>query len=129
LITEVIDDTTNLAEIAMNHPEKFQNIQWRDAVIVDLAQVIAKLHQNRFCHNDLHWRNILIQENESSRGHKIYLIDCPSGKHLFWPFLNYRKLKDLASLDKLAPNYLTQTQCLRFFLEYRQINYQIRIKQ
>jgi tRNA A-37 threonylcarbamoyl transferase component Bud32 len=121
LVTEGLDDVTDLAEISRNYPEKFQSTQWRNAVITDLAQVIAKLHQNRFCHNDLHWRNVLIQENEVNNVPKIYLIDCPSGKHLFWPFLYYRKLKDLASLDKLAPNYLSRTQRLRFYLEYRQI--------
>lgn len=122
LITKGIDDVTDLAAIAKNHPEKFHNARWRNAVIVDLAQVIAKLHQNYFCHNDLHWRNVLIQEKEANTEPKIYLIDCPSGKHLFWPFLYYRKLKDLASLDKLAPNYLSQTQRLRFYLKYRQIS-------
>ena len=122
LITEGIDDVIDLAAIAKDHPEKFQNSHWRNAVIVDLAQVIAKLHQHHFCHNDLHWRNVLIQQNGVKKEPKIYLIDCPSGKHLFWPFLYYRKLKDLASLDKLAPHYLSRTQRLRFYLEYRQIS-------
>ena len=121
LITEGIENVTELAAIAEQNPDKFQNNNWCDSVISQLANVVAKLHQNRFCHNDLHWRNILIQESEVNGEPKVYLIDCPSGKHLFWPFLSYRKLKDLASLDKLAPNYLTRTQRLRFFLEYRQI--------
>lgn len=122
LITEGIENVTELAAIAENNPDKFQNNNWRTPVVSQLAKVVAKLHQNRFCHNDLHWRNILIQENEGNGIPKVYLIDCPSGKHLFWPFLSYRKLKDLASLDKLAPNYLTRTQRLRFFLEYRQVS-------
>ena len=50
------------------------------------------------------------------------MIDCPSGKKLTWPFLNYRKLKDLANLDKLAPTYLSRTQRLSFYLAYRGIN-------
>ncbi|NQZ54638.1 MAG: heptose kinase [Piscirickettsiaceae bacterium] len=121
LITEGVENVTELVEIANGNPEKFQQARWRNAIISQLAQIITTLHKNRFCHNDLHWRNILIQQNEQNAEPKIYLIDCPSGKRLWWPFLYYRKLKDLASLDKLAPIYLTRTQRLKFYLEYRQI--------
>lgn len=121
LITEGIENVTELVKIAKGNPEKFQEIRWRNTIISQLAHIVATLHQNRFCHNDLHWRNILIQQKEQNAEPKIYLIDCPSGKRLWWPFLYYRKLKDLASLDKLAPIYLTRTQRLKFYLEYRQI--------
>jgi tRNA A-37 threonylcarbamoyl transferase component Bud32 len=119
LITEGVEDVNDLASIADNKPEKFQDKQWRNAMLSDLAEVIEKLHNNRFCHNDLHWRNILIQQKKGKDQLRICLIDCPSGKRLFWPLLNYRRLKDLAALDKVAFNYLSQTQRLRFFMEYR----------
>lgn len=122
LITEGIDDVTDLDVIGQQDPQKFQNATWCDALILRLANVVRTLHQNHFCHNDLHWRNILVQEGRGNSGPKIYLIDCPSGKRLFWPFLHYRKLKDLASLDKFAPSYLSRTQRLRFFLAYRQVS-------
>jgi tRNA A-37 threonylcarbamoyl transferase component Bud32 len=121
LITEGIENVTELVVIAKEEPKRFQDSQWRNAIISQLADIVATLHKNQFCHNDLHWRNILIKQNEQKDGPKIYLIDCPSGKRLWWPFLYYRKLKDLASLDKLAPLYLTRTQRLKFYLEYRQI--------
>lgn len=122
LITEGIGDVTDLAVIAKNTPEKFENTMWRNTVISQLANIVAKLHYEWFCHNDLHWRNILIQETAEDSIPKIFLIDCPSGKQLFWPLLHRRQLKDLVSLDKLAPNYLTRTQRLRFFMEYRNIS-------
>jgi tRNA A-37 threonylcarbamoyl transferase component Bud32 len=122
LITEGVNDTQELAEIAKKTPEKFAEKHWRDAIIAQLADITAQLHHARFCHNDLHWRNILVQQTSTNHEAKIFLIDCPSGKKLTWPFLNYRKLKDLANLDKLAPTYLSRTQRLAFFLAYRDIN-------
>jgi len=122
LITEGIEAVTDLAMIARDEPNKFNDAQWCNSVILDLASVVRVLHQNRFCHNDLHWRNILIQQYQDSDAPKVYLIDCPSGKFFIWPLLQYRILKDLASLDKFAPEYLSKTQRLRFFLEYRQVS-------
>jgi tRNA A-37 threonylcarbamoyl transferase component Bud32 len=122
LITEGVNNTKELAEIAKNTPEKFADKHWRDAVVFQLADITAQLHHARFCHNDLHWRNILVQQAPTSHEAKIFLIDCPSGQKLTWPFLHYRKLKDLANLDKLAPKYLRRTQRLAFFLVYRGIN-------
>jgi len=121
LITEGIDDVKDLATIISSEPEKFNDANWRNYIISDLARVVRTLHQYQFCHNDLHWRNILIQQQDDNVKPSVYLIDCPSGKRLFWPLVYFRKLKDLASLDKLAAKYLTQTQRLKFYLEYRQI--------
>jgi tRNA A-37 threonylcarbamoyl transferase component Bud32 len=121
LITEGVRDTQELVEIAKNTPEKFADKQWRDSVIIQIAVITAQLHHARFCHNDLHWRNILVQQRRTSVEPKIFLIDCPSGKKFFGPLLSYRKLKDLANLDKLAAIYLTRSQRLRFFFEYRGI--------
>jgi tRNA A-37 threonylcarbamoyl transferase component Bud32 len=121
LITEGVSDAQELVEIAKNTPDKFAEKQWRDAIIAQLSAITAQLHHARFCHNDLHWRNILVQQSETSVEPKIFLIDCPSGKKLFGPLLSYRKLKDLANLDKLAAIYLSRSQRLRFFFEYRGI--------
>lgn len=55
------------------------------------------MHDNRFTHNDLKWRNLLIDDDD-----KLFLIDCPNGD--FWRgfWLKYRITKDLACLDKVA---------------------------
>jgi len=37
LITEGIDDVTDLTVTAKHQPEKFQDAHWRNAVIVNLA--------------------------------------------------------------------------------------------
>lgn len=121
LITKGIDNVRDLLDIANNHAHKFQDKDWRNTIITQIASITNTLHQHRFCHNDLHWRNILIQQSEHNCEPKVYLIDCPLGKRWWWPLLYYRKLKDLASLDKLAPRYLTRTQRLKFYLQYSKI--------
>jgi len=46
---------------------------------------------------------------------KLWLIDCPGGSFWWGPFLEHRKIKDLACLDKLAKLHLSRTQRLRFY--------------
>lgn len=61
------------------------------------------------------WRNLLVDDRT-----RLFLIDCPNGD--FWRgfWLRYRFTKDLACLDKVAKHYLSQTQRLRFYLQYCQ---------
>ena len=75
------------------------------------------MHGAGFAHNDLKWRNLLVTHGERPQ---VYLIDCPSGSYWWGVFLNYRIIKDLACLDKVAKYVLTRTQRLRFYLEYVQ---------
>lgn len=121
LITEGVPNTRDLAHIAEHDARKFKNPHWRESLISQSASIMRFFHQHSFCHNDLHWRNLLVQEPGTDSALQLYLIDCPSGRHLFWPLLHYKKLKDLANIDKYAPEYLSQTQRLRFFMTYRQI--------
>lgn len=121
LITQGIDNVTDLSVLAEKHREKFIKPVWRNQLIEQLAQILKTLHSHHFCHNDMHWRNVLIQENRNSTEIKAYLIDCPSGRRQLWPFLNYKILKDLANIDKFAPQHLSRTQRLKFFYLYRGI--------
>ncbi len=117
LITKGIVNCRELSAIAGNAPDNFRQTYWRNEILYQIADIVAALHRKRFCHNDLHWRNILVEQYVDGKP-TVYLIDCPSGKKLIWPLLGYRKCKDLASLDKLAPSYLSRTQRLRFLLRY-----------
>jgi len=121
LITKGIDDVTDLSVLAEKHGENFKNPIWRNQLIEQLAHMLKTLHSHSFCHNDMHWRNVLIQENINRTEIRAYLIDCPSGRRQFWPFLNYKKLKDLANIDKFAPQHLSRTQRLKFFYLYQGI--------
>ena len=117
IVTAEIPKTQDLAALAKEKPNLFKNRQWVNNVSQQLAAITRGLHQHSFTHNDLKWRNILVDQSD-----KVFIIDCPNG--LFWipPFLQYRIIKDLACLDKVAKYHLTRTQRLRFYLQYSQKN-------
>src|SRR5690554_8206835 len=73
------------------------------------------MHRHGFAHNDLKWRNVLVEQGP---GADIHLIDCPGGTFWWGPFLQRRIIKDLACLDKVAKYQLSRTQRLRFYLYY-----------
>lgn len=117
LITKGIDHTRDLATIAMTTPDFFADTARLKLLLSRTASILKALHHHYFCHNDLHWRNLLVRVND--HGLDVYLIDCPSGHFLWSPFFKYKRIKDLANLDKLAPDFFSRTQRLRFFLTYR----------
>ena len=118
MITLALVDTADLASIAHKTPRLLQNKRWARQVIKQVADITRRLHDYRFCHNDLKWRNILVTLDEENP--QAYLIDCPVGQR--WPslLLPRRIIKDLACLDKVAKYQLSQTQRLFFFKEYTQ---------
>lgn len=115
IVTAAIPKTQDLASIATDKPDLLRNRQWINNVSQQLADITRRLHQHSFAHNDLKWRNILVDQSG-----KVFIIDCPNG--LLWipPFLQHRIIKDLACLDKMAKYYLSRTQRLRFYLQYAQ---------
>ena len=115
VITAGLPETDDLAQMAKRNDPRLKNRQWVNTVSGQLAQIARILHLHRFAHGDFKWRNILVTRTDPPQ---VYLIDCPGGR--FWspPFLQYRKNKDIACLDKVAKNVLTRTQRLRFYLDY-----------
>ena len=114
LITAELADTEDLAALARNHDPRLQQRDWLDKVSRQLAEVTRLMHQHGFAHNDLKWRNLLVDQ-----GGDLYLIDCPTGSFWWGPLLDYRIIKDLACLDKVAKYHLPRTRRLRFYLQYR----------
>lgn len=115
VITEELPNTTDLAELARRGDERLRNPRWVDHVSRQLARAARLMHSQGFAHNDLKWRNILVDDAPLGN---IHLIDCPAGT--FWrrPFLERRRIKDLACLDKVAKYHLSRSQRLRFYLYY-----------
>jgi RIO-like serine/threonine protein kinase len=116
LVTLAVENTVDLATAVRKNHHLIQNGRWVRKVITQVAHIARKLHDYRFCHNDLKWRNILVtQDAENPR---VYLIDCPAGQR--WPtfLLPRRIVKDLACLDKVGKYQLSQTQRLLFFKKY-----------
>lgn len=118
MITEEIRCTQDLADLAYQNDPRLKDREWVDNVSQQIADITRTLHEHRFTHNDLKWRNILVTDQTPPQ---VFLIDCPAGMVWFEPFLSYRKVKDLACLDKVAKQVLSRTQRLRFYLRYRQL--------
>lgn len=115
LITLGIPDTRDLATLARSEHALLNNAAWRRSVIRQVAKATRIMHNHGFAHNDLKWRNILV---DAEMPPHIYLIDCPAGSKWPGPLLSYRIIKDLACLDKLGKYHLRKTDRLRFYLDY-----------
>ena len=115
MITRELPNTEDLSALADRRDPKLADRAWVDSLSRQLAGYTRTMHDNRFTHNDLKWRNLLVDDQA-----RLFLIDCPNGDfwHGFW--LKYRITKDLACLDKVAKYHLSATQRLRFYLQYRQ---------
>ncbi|WP_339486947.1 lipopolysaccharide kinase InaA family protein [Pseudomonas sp. EL_65y_Pfl2_R95] len=113
LITQELPDTQDLAAMAIDHDPRLQRAQWVTQVSEQIAAMTRCLHDNNFTHNDLKWRNLLVDGQA-----QVFLIDCPTGSFWWGVFLQYRIIKDLACLDKVAKYTLSRTQRLRFYLQY-----------
>jgi tRNA A-37 threonylcarbamoyl transferase component Bud32 len=114
LITRELVGAEDLASLAQRGDPRFSDGQWLQRLSRQIATYTRTLHEHRFAHNDLKWRNILVDQAD-----KVWCIDCPLGGYWFGALLAYRQTKDLACLDKLARHHLSATQRLRFYRLYR----------
>lgn len=114
LITRELLGTEDLAQLAQRSDPRLLDRHWVERVSQQLALATRTLHERHFTHNDLKWRNLLVDACG-----ELFLIDCPTGSFWWGPLLRYRIIKDLACLDKVAKYKLTRSQRLRFYLQYR----------
>jgi hypothetical protein len=82
-----------------------------------IAEDVAKMHRAGFIDGDLHFRNILIRVSDPM---EWFFLDHPRAK---WRSVGSRLhshgiVKDLACLDKHAPQFFSKPMRLRFFLAY-----------
>ncbi len=115
LITEELRATRDLASLARQDDSRLSDGAWVRHVARQVAWATRMMHDQGFTHNDLKWRNILVDERALA---KVYFIDCPAGTFWRGPMLQYRITKDLACLDKLAKQKLSRAQRLRFYKTY-----------
>lgn len=114
MISLEIPNTVDLATLAHNQDARLQNRTWLAPVADQLARYTRKLHEHNFMHNDLKWRNILVDDHG-----QVFFIDCPAGRFWSRPFLWYRIVKDLACVDKVAKYCVPRSTRLRFYLKYK----------
>ncbi|WOD12203.1 lipopolysaccharide kinase InaA family protein [Pseudomonas sp. NyZ704] len=115
LVTQDLANTSDLAHIAKSADSRFRDRVWVNHVSRQVAHATRMMHDQNFAHNDLKWRNILVDHKPYP---DVFMIDCPSGSFWWGPVLEYRVIKDLACLDKLGSRVLTRSQRLRFYHDY-----------
>ena len=113
LITREVRGTSDLAALADSGHSLLGDRQWRLQIIGRLSEPVQNMHVHGFVHNDLKWRNILVDLTVNPT---VYLIDCPLGRKMPGPFLTRGIIKDLACLDKIARQQLSKMERLRFYL-------------
>jgi tRNA A-37 threonylcarbamoyl transferase component Bud32 len=115
LITEELEQTVDLAALARERSPLLADRRWMDQVLMRTADYVRRLHDLRFIHTDLKWRNILVTREEIPQ---IYFIDCPGGRIRNIDRSQRWYIKDIACLDKVAKYQLSRTMRLRFYLRY-----------
>ena len=114
LVTRELPGTLDLSHLADHDHPWLHDRHWVERISRQLAAATRRLHDHHFTHNDLKWRNLLVDDQA-----RLFFIDCPTGAFWWGPLLRYRIVKDLACLDKVAKYQLTRSQRLRFYLQYR----------
>lgn len=104
IITEAVAETLQLDIFVAKFCPSSQNPADRPARL-GIARQLGKwtrvMHDRNFIHEDLKWRNILARKQ--TNGAELFWIDCPKGDFFkLGQALNRKKLKDCATLDKLA---------------------------
>jgi tRNA A-37 threonylcarbamoyl transferase component Bud32 len=118
IITVAIRDALPLNEFVARHcsgRDSASSCAIRDSLCAQLARMTRIIHRADFFHHDLVWRNVLVTSEES--GPKVWWIDCPSGGFVRL-FQHISRLRDLASLDKLASKFCTRAERVRFLRVY-----------
>lgn len=116
IITEEVPNADNAKSIAFNSPDLLKQVSWRRKAISIMSNYLKSMHAKKFIHYDLQWRNILI--TKSIKNPEVYLFDIPSGK--IWNFsLEHGIKRDFYNLYKNAYRFLSRTDQLRFYLNYK----------
>lgn len=120
LITEGMENVYDLEFLSFENSSYLKNPIWLSELIKNIADYTRRLHDHKFVHNDLKWRNILVRKSDKM---SIFFIDCPAGERKSGFLLNRGKIKDLACLDKVAKYQLNRKQRLKFYMSYRKIDH------
>jgi len=120
LITESLGDLERLEDyLTRKYSGKLnkQHLREKRQLIQKVAELAHKVHAAKMCHRDFYCGHILVKEVEGAFP-KLYLIDLQRVRK--YGYLKRRwRTKDLAALNfTAAPQAISKTDRLRFFLAY-----------
>jgi hypothetical protein len=113
LLTRTIENARPLSEFLRQATTRAV----RDSIFRQVAEGLAKLHRARFYHNDVHWRNLLLQSTPDSPP-MVWWIDCPRGRFDWTVLGSRRRIKDLAELLAGSIGFCTNRERIKFFRDY-----------
>lgn len=118
IVTRGIPETTELSSFAqqvwypMAEPQRSEVFRKISQTLIKQLQVTQQAH---FCHHDLKWRNILVQQNADD--YRLIWIDCPRARNI-WFRHRRSQLVELGALARLALSYLSPWQQMRFLRQF-----------
>lgn len=125
IVTRAISDTTTLLEFIPKHCADRTSAEikrTRKTIIDQLAGMTRQIHEAHFFHNDLFWRNVLVQWKPGEEP-RLWWIDCPRGKFSRIGILQrHRRIKDLAALNKSAEEHFSPRERIEFMKIYLRQN-------
>ena len=124
IITQGINDSMDMQQFAKQVWFDLPT-QQRTAVYLDLrTQIFNQLkltHQAKFFHQDLHWRNILVTQENGC--YKTTWIDCPRADYRMLPMnAKHGQMVDLSCLSRRALDYLSRSERYSALSTYLKIN-------
>ena len=121
IVTQAVPNASTLLEFVPKHCPDATNPErkkMRAAIVTQLAGMTRRIHEANFFHNDLFWRNILVQFSPGAEP-KLCWIDCPRGKFRSWFFRPYHaRLRDLAALDQPSEKFFSRRERITFVKLY-----------
>lgn len=121
IITEAVSDTQQLDHFVAEHcPDQSHSDQ--SAMRLQIAKQLGiwtrAMHDAKFVHEDLKWRNVLARRTGDDQA-ELFWIDCPKGYFCDREGILARKrLKDCATLDKVARVQCSKNERQTFIKAY-----------
>ena len=118
LITEEVTGSKTLSPYlaVFAPPPSKEKIKEKRDFISRLAREVGRIHNQGFFHGSLSVANVLVRKTPQGNM-SFYFLDLGYAKaqRMVSP---YQKVKDLATLSKRIPSFITKTDKLRFFRVY-----------
>ena len=121
IVTREIPASISLKDYAISH-WAFLPAEQRQQAFATISATICRhlqlMHRNRFFHFDPKWRNILVRPGPDGTIAGLWWVDSPRGCRLPAGLAEYGKVRDLASLCRMALSFMSRSQRLRFLHSY-----------
>lgn len=121
LITEAVPGSMSLATFAQRQASDNHSraaFRRRREVLTVLARQIRHMHERRFVHGDLFWRNVLIRML-GEENCEFYFLDAGLGRRTWRRNPHGRRMiEDVAQLAAISPVFCTRADQVRFAKAY-----------